>query len=118
MMSQGTSARRASTTAVGLGRPTLLDSLLSGLFGRSFASVLEFESQSAFGVDLERAMMTNPVQAYSLLKKVFVVEEAVDVILNGICTKAKQLDATPEHVEFRQALSRVKSNGGTGNAPC
>jgi len=89
------------------GRETLLDTMLDSVFGRSFSPVLEFESHKIFGTDLQRAMMKDPSEAYHLLRRVFVLEEAVDLLLANVSGKAAQLGATQEYIDLRLLLARV-----------
>jgi len=88
-------------------RVTLLDTMLDSVFGRSFSPVLEFESHKSFGTDLQGAMMKDPSEAYHLLRRVFVFEEAVDLLLANVSGKAAQLGATQEYTDLRLLVERV-----------
>jgi hypothetical protein len=88
-------------------RTTLLDTMLDSVFGRSFSPVLEFESHRIFGMDLQGAMMKDPSEAYHLLRRVFVLEEAVDLLLANVSGKAAQLGASQEYLDLRLLLAKV-----------
>jgi len=88
-------------------RETLLDNMLDSVFGHSFSPVLEFESHKIFGTDLQGAMMKDPSEAYHLLRKVFILEEAVDLLLANVACRAAQLGQSQEYLDLRLLLGRV-----------
>ena len=88
-------------------KPTVLDNLLDSVFGRSFTSVLEFESMNTLGTDLQCAMRTNPLSAYNLLRRVFLFEEAVDAVLANVSGRMARLEDCPEHNDLRVLLLSV-----------
>jgi hypothetical protein len=88
-------------------RESLLDVMLDSVFGRTFSPVLEFESHKTFGTDLQGAMMKDPTKAYHLLRSVFVLEDAVDLLLANVSGKAAQVGASQEYLDLRLLLARV-----------
>jgi len=88
-------------------RESLLDTMLDSVFGRNFSPVLEFESHKIFGMDLQGAMMKDPTEVYHLLRRVFILEEAVDLLLANVSGKAAQLGESQEYLDLRLLLARV-----------
>jgi hypothetical protein len=87
-----------------------LDRLFNSIFGDSFTSVLEFESNLAHGTDLQHLMVQDPSKGYQLLRMVFVFEEAVDALLSNVYGKLNEQASTPEHRELLTLLHRVKNS--------
>ena len=103
---EGGKVEEAAPSKAGPHRTTL-DALLDSVFGHTFSPVLEFEARRTLGTDLQGAMERSPDKAYHLLRSVFVLEDAVDLLLANVSGKAAQVGASQEYLDLRLLLARV-----------
>lgn len=92
-------------TAAGPSR--LLHEELAMIFGASFGPVVEYESRQSLGMGLYEALRDDPTGVVNLLRKIFVSDLAIGLIIGRLTERLASLNPTQDRIELMQLIARV-----------